>query len=453
MKRGYLTLIDKHEGSAIDADIREFTGEKKSYMPNIAFADFLGQDGQYDLQAYEAIRLYKKCKPLYHAINMRANAIAQLPFCVMNKKTGEIIPDHPALKLIANPNPSSDGSTFLRDISIYFDSCGVLYLYMTGNVAQPPLEVFPVSAQDVAVVAGTRYIGAQSAYIISCPQLSGSFQLSQTELGGSYRYYSDDERELAPVYDNIIGSINDSCRSHSPASTLWLQIQQFIEADKNNYSVLKRGARPSVAWAWKHDDPMTDEQYQRWVEQVKAYEGASNAGRQVLVDNLEPKVISQTNRDMEFAVNRKSVSNDIYSAYNVPLALVSSDQMTMDNLKVSTNIFYDMSVLPHADKLFAALSRIILPRYPDGENLCFGYDRAEIPALRERTWTEAKLMTDTGVLEKDEIRAAMGYEATGDNEQDDAEAEKHYRDYLVSKAIFSPDEIDIMVKARAARTH
>ena len=207
---------------------------------------------------------------------------------------------------------------------------------------------------------------------------------------------------------------------------------------------------------------MTDEQYQRWVEQVKAYEGASNAGRQVLVDNLEPKVISQNNRDMEFAANRVAVSNDIYSAYNIPLALVSAQSMTMDNLKVSTAIMYDMAILPHADKILSVMTKALMPRYKNSEGLYLTYDRSEIPALRERTWQEAKLMMETGALERNEIRAQVGYDPVEDDDMEEEagkpieDDEKSYRNYLsalkdeTGKAVFTKSEIDIM-SARHAR--
>jgi len=452
MKQGYLKLISESEGKSIDRDIASmFAPEKKSFLPSMAFVDYLAYGGNSDLMAFEAIRLYKQCKPLFHAVNIRANAFAQLPIIVTDK-TGKPI-EHEVMELLANPNPSLSGRMFLRDLSVYFDVCGVAYLYLTGNASQPPMELFTVSPQDVVVTLGQRYIGAQGSFTISQPQLQGQFTLSPSELGGSYRYYSGDDKELAQVLDCSPGSMSESNRAHSPASTLWLQIQQFIEADTNNYSLLKRGARPSVAWAWKHEEPMTDEQYQRWVEQVKAYEGASNAGRQVLVDNLEPKVISQNNRDMEFAVNRKAVSNDIYTAYNVPLALVSDDSMTMDNLKVSTAIMYDMAILPHADKILSVMTKTLMPRYKNSEGLFLTYDRSEIPALRERTWQEAKLMMETGALERNEIRAQVGYEAVNNPEEPAGKLmddEKSYSGYLAGlkdaagQPVFTKAEIDIM---------
>lgn len=461
MKPGYLKLISDTEGKAIDRDISSMLApERKSLLPAMAFVDYLGYTGNYDLMAVEAVRLYKKCKPLFHAVNIRANAFAQLPIIVADKKGKPV--EHEVLELLSNPNPSMSGRMFLRDLSVYFDVCGVAYMYMTGNVLQPPLEMFTISPQDIAITIGTRYVGAQNSFNISQPQVQANFTMSDSELGGTYRYYAGDDKELAQVLDVSPGSLSESNRAHSPAATLWLQIQQFIEADTNNYSLLKRGARPSVAWAWKHEEPMTNEQYQRWVEQVKAYEGASNAGRQVLVDNLEPKVISQNNRDMEFAQNRKAVSNDIYTAYNIPLALVSDESMTMDNLKVSTAIMYDMAVLPHADKILSVMTKALMPRYKNSEGLYLTYDRSEIPALRERTWQEAKLMMETGALERNEIRAQVGYDPVEDDDMGEEagkpieDDEKSYRSYLsglkdeTGKAVFTKAEIDIM-SARHAR--
>jgi len=386
--------------------------EKKNYYPPMAFADFLSLGGDGDLLAYESMRLYKKCTPFYQAVNIRSTTGAGVPVRLI-APDDEIVAKHKLIDLLAKPNPSQTWTSFARAMLSYFDVCGEAFFIVTLGARGEPLEIYIPRPNDLTACANNRNpFSVPESWRWQTPVGHEVFTLSDDELGGSYRYvnYAGD-KELWQWADFNPEASYNNYRGMPKASPLWLQIQQFIEADTNNYSILMRGARPSVAWVWKHDQPMTDDQFERWKEQVKAYEGAQNAGRQVLVDNLDPKVISITNRDMEFAANRKTVRSDIFSAYGIPLALVSSDNMTMDNLKVSTSIMYDNAILPLLDDFFSDLTSLLIPRYRDLAGYRLGYAIADISALKTRSIDETKAQSAIGVLTDNELRTQLGYEA------------------------------------------
>lgn len=380
-----------------------------------SFADYLNSNGQGDLRAFETLRLYKQCQPLFTAVNMRAEAFAQLKLRVYDTKNEEFIDDHPVLDLLAKPNPDNNSKSFLKAYASYYDITGDTYLVATGDPREAPLEVFIEPPQNIVPRPADSgdYVGG--AGVAGCYVVGGmhgdKYKLADGELGGSFRYYDGDDRELWHTKDFNPFMSKWNMLGMPKASPLWLQIQQFVEANINNYSMLARGARPSLAWVWQHDTPMTDEQFERWREQVKAYEGAANAGRQLAVDNMKPEQISQSNSDMEFSENRKTVKTEIFGTYEIPLPLVAAEQMTLDNLKTSTLLFYDNAVLPLADTLLDSLSAFLLPRYPDSEGLIITYNANEITAIRQRMLDETATEKGLGVLTYNEIRSQIGREA------------------------------------------
>lgn len=386
--------------------------QQKSYAPPTAFVDFLSPGFNGDLMAYEAMRLYRKCTPFYQAVNMRASAGSAVPVSLLDS-SGEIVMAHPLITVLSKPNPMQSWSGFVRSALTSFDVCGEAFFVVTTDSKKTPMEIYTIRANDVTanVDSGSAF-GVIESWRWQTNGGSETFYLSSDEAGGSYRYINKTgDRELWQWADYNPDAGSGGGRGMSRATPLWLQIQQFIEADNNNYSVLMRGARPSVAWTWQHDQPMTDDQYERWKEQVKAYEGSQNAGRQVLVDNLKPEVISVSNRDMEFATNRKTVRSDIFSAYGIPLALVNADSMTMDNLKVSNVLFYDNAVLPVLNDFYSELSALLLPRYRDAAGYVISYDASSVSALQLRSVDAVYQQSRIGVLTDNELRTQLGYES------------------------------------------
>src|SRR5678816_430998 len=74
-----LNPFDYPEVKVIDNDIEEKAFSASLLDAQFSFADYLGGGGLGDLQAMECIRLYKRCNPLFTAVNMRAEAFSSIP--------------------------------------------------------------------------------------------------------------------------------------------------------------------------------------------------------------------------------------------------------------------------------------------------------------------------------------------------------------------------------------
>lgn len=410
-KNNIVHLSDRIAPTFGDEELPVKKIEQKSMMevviPTQSFADFLYGRSQYDLYALETIRMYRSCMPFFDAINRRCESFASIPVKMYNTINEEYIDDSPLLNIINRPNPIQSRIGFLKELASYFDICGTVGLIITGW--DKPVELYVANpAYLMPQMSGSMNIPV--SYLYADGKVFERFYLDFDEVGGAYRYWNEEKtrqlwiiRDFNPLYQNTFMGM-------SKAAPLWLQIQQFIAADTNNLSVLKRGGRPSLVWSWKHTDPMTDDQFQRLKKEMTAYEGEVNAGRQVIADNIEPKYLNHTNNDMQFKENREKVREDIYCAYGIPLSLISSGTMTMNNLQVANQLFYEQSACQLADFILSELSRALLPMMTKDQNLQFTYSLFDIQPLKERAYQETLTIQKAGILTDDELRFNIGYE-------------------------------------------
>ena len=231
-------------------------------------------------------------------------------------------------------------------------------------------------------------------------------------------------------------------------------------------SALERGARISLLV--NMDNRITDAQR----EKVKAelnnkYSGAENSGKIMLLSGgqMSVKEMSQSNKDMDFINLEMQAEKTIYSKYGIPLPLVMTDAQTYDNYRQANNIFYNSVILPLTDKIYEELSIFLFPRYKiDINKFSLGYNKSEIAGLEAQTLENLKLLKDTDILNRDELRALVGYGKTTDGDifylpanlipagTSIPDAEKKIREYLRKQKdvkgdkLFSDADIEYAVK-------
>ncbi len=400
-------------------NVKQPTGiETKSYLPEQSFAEFLFSSGNGDIGSYEAIRLYYQCKPFFHAIKKRSGGFAQIQPRVFDTELKEFVDDHPILKKLKNPNPFQSYAAFASEMAECFDVTGNTFPIATGNVKYAPIELYNEKPQCISMQDGKNSYYYPNVISVSTKNDARNYRLEDVKVDGitTARYYTPDRLgEIWQTKDTNLGYQLSGMWGMSRAQPIWLEIQQFVEANNNNLSILRRGGRPSLGWSWTGDAPMTDAQFVRAREELKKYTGASNAGRQAIVDKLKPEAIGQTMRDMEFSVNRETVQKDIYVTYDVPLAFMSTAAMTLDNLKVSEFLMWRDSILPLASFLFGELSRFLLPRYGNignhkVENMRITFNPFDIEVLRRQRIADTLELSKINIMTDNEMRTGLGYE-------------------------------------------
>jgi HK97 family phage portal protein len=113
-----------------------------------------------------------------------------------------------------------------------------------------------------------------------------------------------------------------------------------------------------------------------------------------------------TPADMDFATLKSAAARDIALAFGVPPMLLGlPGDNTYANYREASRALWRLTLLPLAEKLFAALREGLAPWFPEAE-LRIDLDR--IPALsedRERLWSQ---VSDADFLSRAEKRQMLG---------------------------------------------
>lgn len=404
-------VFDPRESKSTPAPI-----ERKS-LPTLSFADFLSNGGNHDLSTMVLIKMYMDAMPLFNAVDMRARNFSQIPIRVWDTKANEFIDDHPSLALLKNPNADVTGSEFLYQYASYFDITGNSYLFAGGRVQRPPLEIATVPPQTIGFGSGTKFGILHVPDDISVStQGHGVSIFNAQDVNGMIRFYEREDRELwhTRQFNPLRSSSN--FRGMSRAKPTFLEIQQYLSGNNVNWSMLKRGSRPTMAWVNNRGGAdgggeLTETQWDRLQEEAQKYAGDLNAGGTPILDGMDIKAIQQSNKDMEFKDLQEAMLARISTAYGIPLALLLDSSMTLNNLETSMLQLFDNAVIPLTNYLYAELTQFILKRYPNSENLEYRFNEGDIGALRVRIIENASRQAKININTINELRTLIGDEA------------------------------------------
>lgn len=382
--------------------------------PLSGFSDFLLSQGFGSLNAALAVRYYSIASPLASAIDKIAEPFSEIEPIVQNDKTKEVFPDHPVLKLLKNPNPMDSTENFQMKLAAWFVINGEVFLTATGPVNREPLELFVDSAVSASLSPAKDGFLGQIQFGLSTD--SQIYTRSEMDLGGSFRYYNrGDDAEAWQIARFNARQTNGVFRGGSKLQAIMPEIEQYIEASTHNLSILLRGARPSGVFT--SPEPLTDEQREALKEGIDNwFSGSANAGRPILLDGggvdgkggMKYTDVMMTNRDMDFLKLKENVTEMIFTRLDIPLALVSTKSMTLDNLKVAKLGLYDDAVIPLTNRLYGELTQMLMPRYKNSEGLIITFNPTTIPALETRRTENIKLRKEIGANTINEMRKLLG---------------------------------------------
>lgn len=343
----------------------------------------------------DLIEFYESVAPVNTAINKIANVIGGLTPILLNTVTKEKILEHPVLTLLNHPNEENQKTKrdFLRDMTIWRILEGDTYVDATGDVTRPPIELFVINPRDITIEQDTN------GFIKLFRRTIGT-HTQQTEV--FTRTNPSDVNSRSPN-DRFINAANNGDLLHltnfnprfasgnldgmSEVQPLQLEISQYIQAGQHNLALLTNGGRPSGAFVLKNEagvnTVMSEANFERLKKDIAdTTSGATNAGKILLLEGgLEWQEMSISPKDMDFKALKDAAEKQIFKTLGVPIELIMAEGTTFGNLANVRLEFYENRILPLAKDIMMALSRFLLPRYSDTDNLELVIDEDIIDVL------------------------------------------------------------------------
>lgn len=362
------------------------------------------------LNILDSYYYYLVCDPFSISVDMISEKIESLTPILQNKKTGEIIREHKFLDLINNPNANESASEFWRKLSCFYAITGNAMIRFIGNINFPPSEMEVLPPNMFSVYGNVRDLPASYRY--QSDTISQEFNYTET---GNYASYFDSLKfsELIHIrtfnpkenYSNPFGV--------SKANSMQLEIEQYINANIHNLSILKNSARMSGILGI--EGSLTKDQRESLKDQFERLRsGARNAGKTLYAESGGGKItysqLSQSNKDMDYTEGKRDNGASIFVRMGIPLPLVSTQNMTYNNYFEAKAGLYTDTIIPLAKTLYGHLLETLSRRYPDLKYFTLIPDEDQILVLRKQKLEELKIRNELSKYTNNEFRALLGLE-------------------------------------------
>ena len=372
------------------------------------------------LQAATAWQYYTMVAPIYDATKRITTQFSSIDKVLENKK-GEILrrgdanPVAKVLDLLEKPNMYQSGIKFSDEISNTKLAIGEFFCVIEAKQRDgEPKQLHLIDPSNVSIIQGKD--GLPYQYVCTQLNMRMTFTKRINALKGKWQYVSDDWK-YEIMHDKSFNpkTSSNSMRGLSPYNSLYLEIEQYLNTSIHNKALLENGARPSIVITFEGTNSLNQDQVDSLKAQIRNhYQGANNAGNALILDGdgkISVKEFSINAKDGDFLNMKKNITEQIYQSMGIPKPFVSEVSTQNANYTIAPLQFYDMTVLPFADRIFDELTAFLLPRYEGGEDWRITYVEKNISALQVRFNEELKRKSETGIYTTNELRIEEGREA------------------------------------------
>jgi len=326
----------------------------------------------------------------YRCVRMIAEACAATPLVVF--ADGVRDDNHPAARLLRQPNPEQSGAEWLEGLYGALQTSGNAYVEAVGEAE--PEELWSLRPDRVQVVPGRA--GWPDAYEYS--------------VGGRSVRIGRAADGWMPVMQLKLWNPTDDHYGFSPLEAAASAIDVHNASGAWNKALLDNAARPSGALVFKGADGerLTETQFAMLKAELgEAHAGAVNAGRpMVLEGGLDWKPMSMSPADMDFIAGKHAAAREIALAFGVPPQLLGiPGDATYANYREANAAFWRGTVVPLARKTAGALSGWLGGRFA---GVRIEPDLDAVPALqpeRDALWAR---LSGAGFLTDEERRRMAG---------------------------------------------
>lgn len=374
----------------LDTFLSAFKGGESARVP---LAPGLMQGWYPAFETGPAPRSYEYTRAI--AEGFLANPIAQRSVRLVAEGVGQAPLHCSDPRLAALVAATSAGQSLIETLAAHLLLHGNGYVQIIKDAAGVPVELFALRPERVKVVTGAN--GWPCGYDYTVQGRTARIALE------------DDDGWPGIIAIRSMHPLDDHCGAGA-LEAAWQAVLIHNAATHWNRALLENAARPSGALVYETGDGATlaHDQFERLKRELDvAFSGAANAGRPMLLDGgLKWQSMALSPADMDFATLKSAAARDIALAFGVPPMLLGlPGDNTYANYREANRALWRLTLLPLAEKLFAAIRQGLAPWFPDAE---LGIDLDRVTALsedRERLWSQ---LSDADFLTRAEKRQMLG---------------------------------------------
>ena len=384
---------------------------KTSMMPPIQMLT-RGQPEWLHPDSWDAYEIYMTTPQLYAVIQRKGYLMAS-GIWKHYDKNGEQIEDSEVVKLLNNPNPLLTGKEHIRQYVENKSIYGNNYEYLNNIIGSDlPASIMNLEPYKVEIkTTGKYYKQTEISDIIKEYQL----------LHGSTVLDSFEPNE---INHTKIPNGQNAIKGDSPMRPLFMPISNIRSAYAfRNVIMNKKGALGLLSNDSKSPEgaiPLTDKERKRLEKEYQKTYGVDNDQLQVIMSNssLKWQAMSYPTKDLMLFEEVDADFRTLIDAYGLNDNIFSREKgSTFTNLAEGLIQAYQETIIPESEEI--SLNRTKLFGLEEkNEVVKLTYDH--IPALQEDKAKEAErierisraanALTQSGVLERDEIRDVLNFD-------------------------------------------
>jgi HK97 family phage portal protein len=343
---------------------------------------------------------------IYRCISEIVRAVQAIDLRVVDE-SGEEVTNLELEALLKKPNAMQDMDGLLEEMVTNFLVAGECFTVGSGisetspQRGQKPVELWQLNPMLVTVTPSKD--GVPASYVF--------------EVGGRKTTFAVDRlTAFSAVNQTKLYNPSNYWRGLSPLSAAAISADIHNSGLRWNNGLLKNGARPSGALTY---EGTPSPEYVRQLKEMidGLYSGDSNSGRPLLLGGgMKWMEMSKSSKDMDFIASVDNATKNISAVLGVPLPLVVTDASSFNNMQTAQEMLYMNTVIPLLERMLNGLNMWLSDSF-GGARIWYNTDNiAALEGRRERKIERTTRLVETGIITRNEARAALGFDEVAEPE-------------------------------------
>lgn len=263
----------------------------------------------------------------------------------------EEVLEHPFLDLMTKVNNGMNEYDFKVFTAMSWEITGNAYVYVPTN-GMGPYAMYPLLPQYMKIIADQK-----------------------TGIGGYV--YGSGPNKLTFKPDEIMQfrfvNLASVLYGASPLEAVLTPADLAKWMNEYEASLVSNNAVPDILLTT--DQPMGPEAKKQLLQDFdNRYRGPNKRGKAAVATGMKIEKIGFSPREMNFLMGRKMTREEIAAAYDVPLSMLTTDDVNLANAKSGEYVYMKYAILPRCRFFEQKINEWLLPKFDESGRLFCAFD-------------------------------------------------------------------------------